>query len=110
MKIGYADPPYIGCAHLYKDHPDYAGEVDHVRLIEKLQSEYDGWILHAAATPRSMAILAPLVENTGARWMPCAMGQGLCGFQEERQRGVGMGTRHRESGAEACCFQAPRHA
>lgn len=23
MRIGYADPPYIGCAHLYKDHPDY---------------------------------------------------------------------------------------
>ena len=29
MKIAYADPPYIGCAHLYRDHPDYAGEVDH---------------------------------------------------------------------------------
>ena len=28
MKIGYADPPYVGCAHLYKDHPDYAGAVE----------------------------------------------------------------------------------
>lgn len=69
MKLGYADPPYIGCAHLYKDHPDYGGEVDHARLIERLQSEFDGWVLHAAASANSMAVLAPLVEKTGARWM-----------------------------------------
>ena len=68
MKIGYADPPYIGCAHLYEGHKDYAGEVDHPALVERLQSEFDGWVLHAAATPRSVAILAPLVEKTGARW------------------------------------------
>lgn len=67
MKIGYADPPYIGCAHLYKDHVDFGGEVDHAELIERLQSEYDGWVLHAAATPASMVILAPLVAATGAR-------------------------------------------
>ena len=29
MKIGYADPPYIGCAHLYRDRPDYAGVAAH---------------------------------------------------------------------------------
>lgn len=67
-RVGYADPPYIGCAHLYKDHPDYGGEVDHVELIDRLQSEFDGWVLHAAATPKSFATLAPLVERTGARW------------------------------------------
>lgn len=69
MRLGYADPPYIGCAHLYKEHPDFAGEVDHVGLVAKLQSEFDGWVLHAAATPASMAILAPIVAQTGARWM-----------------------------------------
>lgn len=74
MKIGYADPPYINCAHLYKDHADFAGEVDHAELIERLQSDYDGWILHAAATPASMAILAPLVAATGARWMSWVKG------------------------------------
>lgn len=74
MNIGYADPPYIGCAHLYKDHPDYAGEVDHVALIKRLNDEFDGWILHAAATPTSMAILAPLIEPTGARWMAWVKG------------------------------------
>lgn len=74
MRIAYADPPYIGYAHLYKDHPDYAGEVDHVALVERLQSDYDGWVLHAAATPLSMATLAPLVESTGARWMAWVKG------------------------------------
>lgn len=69
MRIAYADPPYIGCSHLYRDQPDYAGEVDHAELIARLESEYDGWILHAAATARSIAVLGPLVEPTGARWM-----------------------------------------
>ena len=69
MKIAYADPPYIGCAHLYKNHPDYAGEVDHAALISRLENEYDGWVLHASATPASMAVLAPLALASGARWM-----------------------------------------
>lgn len=69
MRIGYADPPYPGCAHLYKDHPDYAGEVNHVELVERLEREFDGWVLHTAATPDAIALLAPLVKGTGARWM-----------------------------------------
>jgi hypothetical protein len=74
MRIAYADPPYINCAHLYRDHPDYAGEVDHTALIERLENEFDGWILHAAATPVSIAVLAPLVAATGARWMSWVKG------------------------------------
>lgn len=69
MKIAYADPPYVGCAYLYKDHPDFGGEVDHAQLIDRLESEYDGWVLHASAAPHSMATLAPLVAKTRARWM-----------------------------------------
>lgn len=49
MNIGYADPPYPGCAHLYKDHPDYAGEVDHHELAWQLR-DYDGWCLHTSST------------------------------------------------------------
>ncbi len=67
MKLGYADPPYIGCAHLYKGHPDYAGEVDHVALVDRLQSEFDGWVLHASAANHSEEILAPLMSKVGAR-------------------------------------------
>lgn len=80
LRLGYADPPYIGCAHLYRDHPDYGGEVDHVALVDRLNSEFDGWVLHAAATPKSMAILAPLVEATpGARW--CSWVKGFAAFK-----------------------------
>jgi hypothetical protein len=49
MRIGYADPPYPGCAHLYKKHPDYAGEVDHAALIAQIELNYDGWLLHTSA-------------------------------------------------------------
>jgi hypothetical protein len=48
MNLAYADPPYPGRAHLYRDHPDYAGEVDHHALIPQLQ-EYDGWALSTNA-------------------------------------------------------------
>lgn len=75
LRIAYADPPYVGCAHLYRDHPDYAGEVDHAALIERLQSEFDGWVLHASATAQSIAVLAPLIECIeGARWMSWVKG------------------------------------
>jgi hypothetical protein len=66
MRIAYADPPYPGCAHLYRDHPDYAGEVDHEALIARLESEFDGWILHTNSV--SIPLLAPLVPPE-ARWM-----------------------------------------
>lgn len=74
MRIGYADPPYVGCAHLYSAHRDYAGEVDMAALVARLESDFDGWVLHASATAKSMAILAPLVETTGARWMSWVKG------------------------------------
>lgn len=42
MKVAYADPPYIGCAHLYPEHE----EVDHEKLIDRLVNEFpDGWAL-----------------------------------------------------------------
>ncbi len=50
MRAAYADPPHPGCAHLYKDHPDYAGEVDHGELLRRLDADYDGWVLHTAST------------------------------------------------------------
>ncbi len=53
MRIAYADPPYPGCANLYKDHPDFAGEVDHDTLIPSLVHDYDGFILHTSSTALS---------------------------------------------------------
>lgn len=74
MRIGYADPPYVGCAHLYRDHADFAGEVDMTALVARLETEFDGWILHASATAASMTVLAPIVAPTGARWMAWVKG------------------------------------
>ena len=46
MRFAYADPPYVGQSkRLYGDHPDYAGEVDHAELIDRLNREFDGWAL-----------------------------------------------------------------
>lgn len=49
LRIAYADPPYPGCAHLYKGLADYAGEVDHKDLVDRLEAEYDGYILHTSS-------------------------------------------------------------
>ncbi len=49
LRFAYADPPYPGCAHLYKGHADYAGEVDHKDLIDRLENEYDGYVLHTSS-------------------------------------------------------------
>jgi hypothetical protein len=65
MRIAYADPPYPGLAHLYRDHPDYAGEVDHAALIDRLEADFDGWVLHTHSP--GIATVAPLLPS-GARW------------------------------------------
>jgi hypothetical protein len=36
LRLAYADPPYPGKVWLYRDHPDYGGEVDHSALIVRL--------------------------------------------------------------------------
>lgn len=49
MRIAYADPPYPGCAHYYKNHPDFDGEVDHAELVARMNAEYDSWVLHTGS-------------------------------------------------------------
>jgi hypothetical protein len=62
VRVAYADPPYPGCAHLYKDHPDYKGEVDHLILLSNMRRVYDGWCLHTSsvALPEIMRCLSQL--------------------------------------------------
>jgi hypothetical protein len=43
--VAYADPPYPGLAHYYRDQPEYHGEVDHAALARAL-AMFDGWVLH----------------------------------------------------------------
>ncbi len=58
MVMAYADPPYPGFAALYKDEPEYSGEIDHAQLIADLSATYDGWALSTSAD--SLRHLLPL--------------------------------------------------
>lgn len=64
MRFAYADPPYPGQAHKYRDHPDYAGEVDHAELVAGLEAKYpDGWALStSAAAMQDVLALCPPVR------------------------------------------------
>lgn len=53
IKIAYADPPYIGQARRHYD----CEEIDHVKLIRRLYTEFpDGWAL-SCSTPSLRTIL-----------------------------------------------------
>lgn len=57
MRIGYADPPYPGQSFRhYRDHPDYAGEVDHADLLSRLEADFDGWLLHTSSPALAMIL------------------------------------------------------
>ncbi len=60
MKFAYADPPYIGQAKRhYGKESSYAGEVDHIDLIGRLQTGgFDGWALSCSSP--SLRYLLPL--------------------------------------------------
>lgn len=70
MRIAYADPPYPGCAGLYADHPDYAGEVDHAALVESLGA-FDGWVLHTSsvALPEVLPLTAGIEGVRVMAWV-----------------------------------------
>ena len=63
LRLAYADPPYLGKAWLYRDHPDYGGEVDHAALIGRLAA-YDGWALSTSveALPVVLGLCPPGVR------------------------------------------------
>lgn len=63
MHFAYADPPYLGCCHLYAHHhPDGLCWDDlstHHNLIDRLVVDYpDGWAM--SATSNSLRALLPL--------------------------------------------------
>lgn len=64
LRLAYADPPYPGLAHRYYSREEsYAGEVDHVRLLEQLATGYDGWAL--STSRKALRDVLPLVP----RWV-----------------------------------------
>lgn len=69
MRFAYADPPYPGKAkRYYGGHADYAGEVDHAALIERLEADFpDGWALStSAAALQDVLPLVPAPRPRGA--------------------------------------------
>src|SRR5262249_23937734 len=81
MKLGYADPPYPGCARLYRDHPDFAGEVDHRALVDHLEQEFDGWVLHTHVPGLRMMERHHILPEDGIRI--CQWVKGFASFKPD---------------------------
>lgn len=62
VRLCYVDPPYPGKAWLYRDHVDFAGEVDHAELVHRLVTgPWEGWALSTSAEAlRTVLGLFPL--------------------------------------------------
>lgn len=62
-RFGFADPPYPGQSRRhYGGHEDFAGEVDHGELVERLMAEFpDGWALCSGA--RMQREVVPLLPD-----------------------------------------------
>jgi hypothetical protein len=84
MKLGYADPPYFGCGKLYAtQHPEallWDNPQTHIDLVNKLNQEFDGWVLHTSATPAAISLYGHLVTNSNVRW--CAWVKGFAAFKK----------------------------
>lgn len=66
MRFAYADPVYLGCAHLYPEHPESHVWNDpgrHRELITQLADEFpDGWAM-SCSTPSLRTILPMCPED-----------------------------------------------
>ena len=74
MKFAYADPPYLGCGHLYDDHHAESRTYDdpeaHRRLIERLKDDYrDGWAMSLHVP--SLRVILPMCPDDAriAAWV-----------------------------------------
>ena len=73
MRFAYADPPYLGYAKFYKDHPEHAVYdtlAGHVALFDRLMSDYsDGWAV--SCTSGNLRDLFPItpVGTRVAAWV-----------------------------------------
>ncbi|MFT4233423.1 MAG: hypothetical protein QM607_00210 [Microbacterium sp.] len=64
MDLAIADPPYLGQAHRYPEHPEAAiwGESQtHLDLLARLEEEYEGWVL--ACTVPMLSLLLPVAPK-----------------------------------------------
>ena len=68
VRLAYADPPYPGRSHLYRDHKDYAGEVDHAELVDRLLT-FDGWALSTNSDSLGYVLSLVPVQVEVAAWI-----------------------------------------
>jgi hypothetical protein len=64
MRFVYADPPYLGCARRYREHPDarlWNLPESHAQLMKSMDRAYDGWALSLSAP--SLPVLLPLAPD-----------------------------------------------
>ena len=67
LRFAYADPPYPGMARrYYREHPDYAGEVDHAELLSRLQP-FDGWALSTSSRALPQVLAACVAQGLQVR-------------------------------------------
>jgi hypothetical protein len=73
LRFAYADPPYIGCAHLYPEHPDagvYDDPAAHIELMFHMDREFDGWALSCHEPSLAhLAYQAALLDARVAAWV-----------------------------------------
>jgi hypothetical protein len=64
VRFAYADPPYLGCARRYREHPDAArwdDPAEHGALMARMEASYDGWALSAGMN--SLQALLPIAPE-----------------------------------------------
>lgn len=67
LQFAYADPPYIGCSHLYPEHPEshlWDDPDRHVELMRMMDGQYDGWAL-SCHEPSLRYLASPAAELGG---------------------------------------------
>jgi hypothetical protein len=65
---------------LYRDHPDYAGEVDHQHLARQLRS-YDGWCLHTSSVGLPQILDCLYAADHGDDWRVMAWVKPFAAFK-----------------------------
>jgi hypothetical protein len=61
-------------SHIYRDHPDFGGEVDHAELVERLERDYDGWAL--STSERALGEVLPLCPWESWEFRVCVWRRG----------------------------------
>jgi hypothetical protein len=102
--FAYADPPYPGLAHYYRDRPEYAGEVDHAALVASLTTslatgELAGWALStSAAALREILPLCPPYARVCAWVKPIGVSSRTYGLHSTWEPLIVVGGRRRRPG------------